>query len=383
MNYSRVTKYIAIRPRSTIAALVVLALISALIPTIASAHSGSTVRPLWQARFESTDCLPFGTPALDNARVFVVCGGIRAFAQDTGKALWHSELGQYSPRRVIAARGRVLVVEATVYAIDEKTGKKEWEFHPDANASLGRAAVQGNCLYFGTSSHRLYAVRVSDGKQLWQTDLGLEWQYPAVVRGVAPDGKVLYATLEQWRTANGTKASGWLIALDAKTGKTLWRFSSGSDDQRRGFSSSPIVVSGLVLAADYLSNAIEAVDRKTGREVWRFEGERGFVGFPEAPVVVGAKVYAGSGDTYVYSLDLLTGRQIWRRKEPASVEGYALCGRDLLVSYHGLVALDLRTGNVGQTLLEGRSEFVTSDFASFKNHSFVAGPSGMYAFVCP
>jgi outer membrane protein assembly factor BamB len=377
-----VTNYIAIRPKSAIAALVVVTLISTLTPTVASADNASAVRPLWQVRFDSAGCMPFGAPAVGGGKLFVICGGIRAYAQDSGQALWHSGQVQYNPRKAAIAKGRVLVVEATVSALDEKTGEKKWEFHPDANASLGRAAAEGNRVYFGTSSHQLYAVRVSDGKLRWRTDLGPDWQYAAVVRGVAVASKVLYAAVEQWRTENGTKASGWLIALDAKSGRQLWRYSTGSGDQRRGFSSSPVVTSGLVLAADYLSNAIEAIDRKTGRQVWRFEGERGFVGFPEAPLVVGTNVYAGSGDTYVYAVELLTGRLIWRTKMPASSEGYVLCGTDLLVSYRGLSALNLDTGKVDQTALLRTDEFVTSDFASDGKHLFIAGPKGLYAFSC-
>jgi outer membrane protein assembly factor BamB len=367
---------------SAIAALLAVTLISALHPMTISADEGSSVYPLWHVQFDSPRCLPFGAPAAGAGRLFVVCSGVQAYSADSGGPLWHSEQVQYNPRKAVRAKGSVLVVEATVSALDEKTGKKKWEFHPDANASLGRAAAEGNRLYFGTSSHRLYAVRISNGKLLWQTDLGPDWQYAAVVRGVAVVGKVLYATVEQWRTENGTKASGWLIALDAKSGRQLWRYSTGSGDQRRGFSSSPVVTSGLVLAADYLSNAIEAIDRRTGRLVWRFEGERGFVGFPEAPVVVGFNVYAGSGDTYVYAIELLTGRLTWRTKMPASSEGYALCGTDLLVSYRGLSALNLDTGKVDQTALLRTDEFVTSDFASDGKHLFIAGPKGIYAFSC-
>jgi len=103
--------------------------------------------------------------------------------------------------------------------------------------------------------------------------------------------------VEQWRTANGTGSSGWVFAVDAKTGKVHWRFSTRSGEERRGFSSSPVVTARLVVAADYLSNSIVAIDRENGKEAWRFQGERGFVGFPEAPIIDGNVVYAASGDT--------------------------------------------------------------------------------------
>jgi outer membrane protein assembly factor BamB len=266
--------------------------------------------------------------------------------------------------------------------LDANSGEKKWEFRPDDNASLGRAVAIGDRLFFGTASHRLYCLQISDGKTLWQTDLAQAWEFSAVVRGLAEDGNVLYATVEQWRSANGTKSSGWLIALDAKTGKILWRYSAGANDQRRGFSSSPVVTPSLVLAADYLSNAIEAVDRKTGQQIWRFEGERGFVGFPEAPLVADGKVYAASGDRYVYALELASGRLLWKTKMPASNEAYALCGKSILVSYRGLAAVNLNTGQLEQALISGRDEFVTSDFATQENLLFIAGPKGVYAFGC-
>jgi hypothetical protein len=84
----------------------------------------------------------------------------------------------------------------------------------------------------------------------------------------------------------------------------------------------------------------------------------------------------------MYAINLLTGRLIWRTKMLASIESYALCGTGLLVNYHGLATLNLRTGHLDQTLLPSRNEFVTSDFATIENHSFIAGPKGVYAFAC-
>jgi outer membrane protein assembly factor BamB len=136
-----------------------------------------------------------------------------------------------------------------------------------------------------------------------------------------------------------------------------------------------------VLVSDYLSNAIEAVDRTTGRSVWRFHGESGFVGFPEAPIVVKKKVYAASGDKYVYALDLSTGRVLWRTKTRGSNEAYAICGKSLLVSSGGLTAFDPQSGRITQRLLGG-DEFVTTKFAVLGKRAFVLGPKAVYAFSC-
>lgn len=352
------------------------------IPAAARAGQSDGVHLLWRRPVDGTGQFPWGIPAANKSSLFVISSSINAYSLTSGAVEWLAPVHSYLPRSLVTAKGMVFVPEAIVSALDAKTGRTIWEFTPDANASLGRATTQGSALYFGTSGHRLYALRTSDGKRLWDIDLGPDWEYPAVVRGVAVSGGELYATLEQWRTPNGTSSSGWLIAVNAKTRKTLWRYSTGSGSQRRGLSSSPVVTPRLVLVSDYLSNAIEAVDRRTGQSVWRFHGESGFVGFPEAPIVAGSTVYAGSGDTYVYALDLSSGHLLWRTKMPTSNEAYALCGKSLLVNNSRLAALDPRSGHIAQVLLGDNDEFATSKFAVVGKRAFIVGPRAMYAFAC-
>jgi outer membrane protein assembly factor BamB len=346
------------------------------------AEEAEALRLLWRTSLPPGGHPPVETPASDGRRLFVVYTGIHAYSLETGKLLWEQPLRSYAPRSLVTGGNAVFVTEATVSALDGETGRRLWEFTPDANTSLGRPALQGGILYFGTSSHRLYALRASDGRQRWSTDLGPEWRYPAVVRGIAVHGEKVYVAVEQWRSDNGHICSGWLVALDAKTGKVRWRYETGSGTQRRGMSSSPVVVSGMVLAGDYLSNAIVAVNARTGREIWRFEGEPGFVGFPESPLAVRGLVYAASGDTYVYALSLANGRMLWRTRMTAANEAQALCGESLLVNHQGLAALAPETGRITQTILQSEEEFPTSGFAVEGNRAFIAGPKAVFALAC-
>lgn len=359
-------------------------LLTLVIPGWASAQPGepTAVQLLWRTAVSSQGAPPTTAPAADQGRLFVVTSAVEAYSIEKGRLLWQVPLRSYVPRNLVARNGMVFVPEATVSALDGETGRKVWEFTPDANASLGRAATDGRTLYFGTSNHRLYALSLSDGRQLWAVDLGTEWKHPAVVRGVAVSNDKVYATVEQWRSPNGHVATGWLIALRAADGKILWRYHTGEGAQRRGLSSSPVVTPKSVVSADYLSNAIVAVDRRNGHELWRFQGEPGFVGFPEAPVVDGHTVFAGSGDTYAYALDLNTGHLLWRTKLRGASESYAMCGQRFLVNEQGLVALDRQTGRIQEMLVHSETEFPTSGFAILDNQAFVAGPKAIYAFVC-
>jgi len=338
---------------------------------------------VWRTALEAGGNPPIGTPVVTKGgRLIATYTGIHAYSIADGRTLWQVAVRKYLPRSLVAKGEVVFVAESTVYALDGKNGHRLWEFTPDANASLGRAAVHDDTIFFGTSSHRVYALRAFDGRKRWVVDVGKEWQYPATVRGVAVSEGKVYATVEQWRTENGLKASGWMVALDARSGRVLWRSQTGSGDQRRGLSSSPVIASNLVLAGDYISNSVVAVSRNTGNEVWRFAGESGFVGFAESPIVKDDLVYAASGDRFVYALDLTTGRQLWRTQMPGANESYALCGDSLLVKYQGLAALDPHSGRIKQTLFGYDAEGPTSALAVSGSQVFALGPNAVYGFSC-
>jgi outer membrane protein assembly factor BamB len=344
--------------------------------------SDINVRLVWRAPLPITTDVPSTKPAVLRHTVFVASSQVQAYSAKTGRLLWQVPLPSYVPCSLLAYKNTVFVTGDTIVAIDAKTGHTDWEFRPDANTSLGRAVVSRGVLYFGTSSHRVYALRIHDKKQIWVADLGPGWEFPAVVRGMVLSRGVLYVTLEQWRTPNGINASGWLIALNAKNGTIKWRFSTGSEGQRRGLSSTPTVTPKFIIAADYLSNAIISLNRHTGREVWRFQGNPGFVGFPEAPLVVGNTVYAGSGDTNMYALNLDSGRVLWRRRLPGANAFYAVCGKSLLANYGGLAVLNPKSGDITHTFFNQNAEFVSSDLAVTRSRAYVAGPNGIYSFAC-
>lgn len=336
---------------------------------------------VWRTALQTTSS-PLGTPAADGERLYAVLGGVQAFRASDGERLWRGPLDTYAPENLVSDGERVYAAEAVVTAYEAATGRVVWQRRPDANASLGRAALHEGVLYFGTSSHRVHALDAATGAPRWTTDVGPEWEHMAVVRGVAVSGDTVYAAVEQWRAANGYVASGWIVALDRSTGAVLWRYRSGSGDDRDVFGSSPAVAGRLVLVSDVSSNAVVAVDRFTGQEAWRFRGLPGYVGFQEAPLVRGERVYAASGDTRAYALELATGRLVWSRALPAANEAYALCGNRLFVNYGGVAALDVESGRIAWSGYDGDEEFAISGFAVGNGRVFVLGNAAAYAFRC-
>ena len=135
--------------------------------------------------------------------------------------------------------------------------------------------VVGHVLYL-TSIHTVLAVDAAECTVRWRYIYTPDQDeaMPAN-RGVAYlDGRLFRGT-----------ADGRVIALDAATGRELWRVKAAEPDKGELFSAAPLAWNGLVFigpAGDFASRGrIYAFDAATGKEVWRFHtvpasGEPGF-----------------------------------------------------------------------------------------------------------
>ncbi|HEX8271591.1 MAG TPA: PQQ-binding-like beta-propeller repeat protein [Longimicrobiaceae bacterium] len=326
---------------------------------------------------------PLGIPATDGKRLFAEVGrSITAFDVETGRILWSTPRPADAPSNVVTRGGRVFSAGSAVIALDAESGKEMWRFTPDATAGLGRIAADQDAVYVGTASHKVQALRASDGRALWTSDIGPQWQHGGIVKGVSVAGDTVYAAAEQAHAANGHLASGWIVALDRLTGAVLWKYQNGTGDDLRNFGSSPAVAGRLVVASDFKGNRVVAVDRFTGREVWRIQGEAGFIGPIGAPEARGDTVYFASGDTYVYAVDLHVGRLHWKSRTPAANTALALCGESLVVNYQGVAVIDPRNGQLRRRMHDSDNEFTTSGFAVAGKRAFVLGNKAAYALSC-
>jgi quinohemoprotein ethanol dehydrogenase len=118
----------------------------------------------------------------------------------------------------------------------------------------------------------VYALDARNGKLLWQYDPEVDGQFArrtccdAVNRGIAvADGVVYVATLD-----------GYLAAVDAKTGKPLWKTDTITDRSRSyAITGAPRVAGKNVVIGNGgaemgVRGYATAVDRKTGKIAWRF-----------------------------------------------------------------------------------------------------------------
>ena len=145
-----------------------------------------------------------------------------------------------------------------------------WSYSLADNRGLEGQALVKDGVVFLTDHEKTVAVDALTGREIWKTMVEYPPETTRVVccgivnRGAALfDGKLYRTTLD----AN-------VIALDAKTGKEVWR--TKSSDPKDGYSMTvaPLVANGVVIAgvagAEYgIRGYLEGFDAQTGKSLWR------------------------------------------------------------------------------------------------------------------
>lgn len=144
--------------------------------------------------------------------------------------------------------------------------------------------------------------------------------------------------------------NGELRSIDQKTGTLKW------SQQLGRFVSRPILAVGTTVIAVNVDQQIFALDLQSGNRIWVFEGGRPVnlvVHGGAAPVVAGNQVFFGTSNGEVLSIELSTGRLLWRHSPRYSefrfkdVIGQLVVFDQLLLiaRYDGkLFALDINSG---------------------------------------
>jgi outer membrane protein assembly factor BamB len=150
-------------------------------------------------------------------------------------------------------------------------------------------------LFLGTNHGLVLAVDAGTGRIVWHRQFaGCVAASPAVGNGV------VYLGFMDPPPCRGT-APSFLAALDARTGRSIWRFRAGVIE------TPPLLVDGRVYFGSW-DHRVYAVDARTGRLDWSFTtGDRvkGGVAFARQTI------FAGSYDGRLYALDARSGRLRW------------------------------------------------------------------------
>ena len=249
----------------------------------------------------------------------------------------------------IVVNGVVYVqdLDANVYAISLATGKLRWEYAVNLPEASGPGpdgvAVAGGVVY-GDTSTAVFALNAATGKVIW-TDNGLlnSGQGSFEIQPQVAGGRVYLAS------AYGSgPGGGVLLALNASSGKLLWKFSTLTGGQGAGVASlglgsggawePPLVGSdgsvtfGIGNPYQSIGGAIEHpakllytdselnLDAATGKLRWYYQAvpndfkDHDLQTSPISTVVAGTPAIIGSGKMgIVYAMNASTGALLWQR----------------------------------------------------------------------
>ncbi|MFG3284517.1 PQQ-binding-like beta-propeller repeat protein [Streptomyces sp. NPDC048111] len=195
-------------------------------------------------------------------------GGLYAL-DETGRQRWHRD----APHTTVYPRGQVLLCVTRpegspplVHALDARTGTDLWRCPTDLfgiGATPGADAV----VALRRDTAELTALRLSDGRALWRSPSGLtsadgiQGEALAAATLLSPDG----ATVLFQQSLD----TGAFAALDARTGKPLWRQQASAAQQLTPFGATLFTTAaprGTDITAAH--GPLTAYDLRTGKRRW-------------------------------------------------------------------------------------------------------------------
>jgi alcohol dehydrogenase (cytochrome c) len=244
--------------------------------------------------------------------------------------------------------GYSLQRHSTLAQINKETVKKlvpVWSYSYDDNRSEESQPLIYNGVLYVTTNSATMAVDAKTGRQLWKTKVDYPPETPKIVccgiinRGAALyDGKVFRTTLD----AN-------VIALDAKTGKEVWKVNAINFKDGYSMTVAPLVADGVVITG--ISGAefgtrlfIDGYDAETGKRLWRTytvpdKGEPGADTWP------GDTAQHGGGSTWITgSFDPELHTVYWGIGNPGPFNAGIRKGDNLYTD--SILAMDPKTGKI-------------------------------------
>lgn len=223
---------------------------------------------------------------------------------------------QYSNASPVAAGGLIYAMDAKGYVSAHDAaniGTIKWTSksateNDEPDILGGGLAVEAGKLFITTGYGKIIALDASSGKELWKISLGI----PLRNAPKASADKVFVLSVDNQ-----------LFVLDAARGTQLWNHRGITENVGFITAVAPSVKDTIVLAP-YSSGEIHALDTASGQEIWNdtlilsrhTTATGGFSGIGGAPVIADDTVYTGDSGGFFAAITLLSGRRVWEQDIP-------------------------------------------------------------------
>jgi outer membrane protein assembly factor BamB len=175
-------------------------------------------------------------------------------------------------------------------------GRDTLEFPP--SVGYGR-------LYLAQQKGLFFAINSKTGKVAWRKNFKrCAASSPTLSKGVVYQSYMDFVNCPQSRPG----ATGFLIAMDADTGRQRWRFKSAPIE------SSPLLVKRTLYVGSW-DRKVYAINARTGRKRWSFQGDDEI---NTSAAYWKGTIYIGSDGGTLYALNARTGKLRWSAQSNSS-----------------------------------------------------------------
>ncbi len=162
-------------------------------------------------------------------------------------------------------------------------------------------AIGDGLVFVGNLKGRFLAIHADTGKVAWRKEFGR-----CIASGPAVKGRTVVVALTNPYPCLGhdsrTSQRGFVVAMDAITGRQLWRHPMGVTE------SSPLVVRDLVYVGSW-DHHVYALDLDNGKTRWTYDtGEE----IDSSAAYADGMVYIGGNDGHVFAFNAWNGNLMWR-----------------------------------------------------------------------
>lgn len=247
-------------------------------------------------------------------------GEVIALNIENGALLWKTPVSSEVMSVPVVANGIVILrtTDGSVIALNEKTGQKIWGYEHNVPAltvrGTGAPLMIEDTLIEGYDNGKLMALRLEDGKYVWESSVAIPKGRSEVERLVDID----VDPIESRGVIYTVSYNGGSAAVSILDGDVLWRNETVSS--HTGLSQDEQYL--------YISNSgghVLQLDKRTGSPLWEQKDLHGRK--LTAPAVYQSYVVVGDIEGYVHWLSSTDGRQLGR----VQVAGEAIDAKPVVV----------------------------------------------------
>jgi outer membrane protein assembly factor BamB/Icc-related predicted phosphoesterase len=292
---------------------------------VVQCYSLKTGSPCWSYKTAGT---VYSTPDAADGKIVVGSSDkyIYCFDIQTGTVAWKFQTGAPVVAAACIEKGTAYVggSDGVFRAIDVQSGKLKWEYNGVSGFVECRPLIYRDKVIFGAWDTYLYALNVEDGSLAWKWTNGNSGilYSPAACWPVGSDGKIFIVAPDRFMTA-----------VDAESGKTLWRSKRYQVRECVGVSRD-----GQRIYAKCMTDTVVAFSAAaaTQQELWATACGFGYDIDPSMLIEHENIVQFGTKNGFVFGLDGKTGMVLWNHRI-----GVTVAHTPVALDDHRMIVTDL------------------------------------------